>query len=63
MKLLKELCETPGIPGREQPVIDIMKRELDKTADEVNVDNMGNVIGLKKGRMYNSGKLTFLKIN
>ena len=50
MKLLKELCETPGIPGREQPVIDIMKRELDKTADEVNVDNMGNVIGLKKGR-------------
>jgi len=50
MKLLKELCEAPGIPGREQPVIDIMKRELEKTADEVNVDNMGNVIGLKKGK-------------
>lgn len=50
MKLLKELCEAPGIPGREQPIIDIMKRELTKSTDDVHVDNMGNVIALKKGK-------------
>jgi tetrahedral aminopeptidase len=49
VKLLKELCEVSGIPGREQPVIDIMSRELKKTTDKVNVDEMGNVIGFKKG--------------
>jgi len=49
MKLLKELCEAPGIPGREQAVIDIMTRELKHTADKVDVDLMGNVVGFKKG--------------
>ena len=50
MKLLKELCEAPGIPGREQAIIEIMKRELEKSADQVEIDKMGNVIGLKKGK-------------
>ncbi len=50
MQLLQELCEAPGISGREQKIIDIMIRELDKTADRVSVDLMGNVIGFKKGR-------------
>jgi len=49
MKLLKELCEAPGIPGREQAIIDIMKRELKKTTDKVTIDEMGNVIGFKRG--------------
>ena len=49
MKLLKELTEASGIPGREQAIIDIMVRELRKTADRVTVDHMGNVIGHKKG--------------
>ena len=47
--LLKELCQTPAIPGREQALIDIMVRELGKTCDKVEVDAMGNVLGLKKG--------------
>ena len=50
MKLLKELCEAPGIPGREQAIIDIMTRELKQSADSVTVDQMGNVIGFKKGK-------------
>ena len=54
-KLLKELCESHGIPGREQAIIDIMSRELKKTADDVHVDEMGNVIGFKKGT--SKGKL------
>ena len=50
MQLLKELCEAPGISGREQKIIDIMTRELAKSADSVSVDQMGNVIGFKKGQ-------------
>jgi len=53
MKLLKELCEAPGIPGREQAIIDIMSRELSETCDEVSVDGFGNVIGFKKGKVEN----------
>ncbi|HAZ11944.1 MAG TPA: endoglucanase [Bdellovibrionales bacterium] len=48
MELLKELCQAPGVPGREQPIIDIMERELKKSCDSVQIDNLGNVIGLKK---------------
>lgn len=57
IKLFKELCEAPGIPGREQAIIDIMVRELKKTADEVSVDALGNVIGLKKSSKKNAKKV------
>lgn len=56
-KLLKELCETPAISGREQRLIDIMRRELAKTCDSVRVDAMGNVVGLKKGSGKNARKI------
>ena len=57
MKLLKELCETPGISGREQAIIDIMTRELKKTTDQVTVDSTGNVVGFKKGKGKNPKKV------
>ena len=57
MKLLKELCEAPGIPGREQAIIDIMTRELNQTCDSVDVDKMGNVIGIKKSDKTNPVKV------
>ncbi len=57
MKLLKELCQAPGIPGREQSVIDIMTRELKKTADSVLVDSFGNVLGFKKSNKKNAPKI------
>lgn len=47
--LLKELCQTPAIPGREQALIDIMVRELRKTCDQVEIDAIGNVLGYRKG--------------
>ncbi len=49
MNLLKELCETPGISGREQLIINILKREFEASCDSVTVDAMGNVTGFKKG--------------
>lgn len=48
--LLKEICEAPGIPGFEQKVRDIVIREIKDLVDEYSVDNLGNVIAIKKGK-------------
>ena len=48
--LLKEICETPGAPGREERIRKVVLREVASLVDEHWVDNMGNVIALKKGR-------------
>jgi putative aminopeptidase FrvX len=49
LTLLKELCEAPGAPGHEEKVREIVIRELTPLCDEVTVDVIGNVIGVKKG--------------
>lgn len=46
--LLKELCETPGIPGREERLRAIVRRELSGLADEIRVDALGNLIAVKR---------------
>jgi endoglucanase len=48
MELLKELCETAGIPGREERLRAIVRRELESIVDEFQVDALGNLIGVKK---------------
>ncbi|MDB5282675.1 MAG: aminopeptidase [Bacteroidota bacterium] len=48
--LLKQICETPGLPGHEQKVRELVTRELKGVVDEISVDNMGNLIALKKGK-------------
>lgn len=48
-KLLAELCEVAGAPGHENRVRKIVLREVKEIVDEINIDNMGNVIALKKG--------------
>ena len=48
--LLAEICEAPGAPGFEQKVREIVLREIDGLVDEVSIDNLGNVIAVKKGK-------------
>lgn len=48
--LLKKICETPGAPGFEQKIRELIIKEVSPLADSVEVDPMGNVIALKKGR-------------
>ena len=48
-KLLAEICEVAGAPGHEQRVREIVLREIKPLVDEIKVDNMGNVIAIKKG--------------
>jgi endoglucanase len=48
--LLKQICETPGVPGFEQRIRELVLREVGPLVDEVQVDNMGNVLAIKRGR-------------
>ena len=50
IKLLKNICETPGAPGFENGVRNLVLKEIENCVDDVNIDNMGNVIALKKGK-------------
>lgn len=47
--LLKRLCETPGVPSREEPIRALVMEELRPLTNSVTVDTLGNVIGLKRG--------------
>jgi len=47
--LLRKLSEAYGPPGYEDEIRQIMIKELEKVADEVYVDNLGNVIAVHKG--------------
>lgn len=50
VKLLKQICEIAGAPGHEQRVRELVLKEIKNLADEVRIDNMGNVVALKKGK-------------
>lgn len=48
--LLKSICEENGVPGFEQPIRALVLKEIEGLADSISIDNMGNVIALKKGK-------------
>lgn len=50
ISLLTTLCETPGVPGREHRIREVVIRELSPHVDEVTVDPMGSVIATRRGR-------------
>lgn len=43
-ELLKSLCETPGVPGREGRVRSLIEREIEGLFDEVRTDALGSLI-------------------
>lgn len=49
-KLLKELSEADGTSGSENEVAKIVVRELKKCCTSVRMDDLGNVIAVKKGK-------------
>lgn len=46
--LLKRLCETPGVPGREHAVRDLITAEAQGLFDEIETDAMGNLLCRRK---------------
>lgn len=48
--LLKSICEIAGAPGFEQRIREFVIKEITPLVDEVHVNNMGNVYGIKRGK-------------
>lgn len=48
--LLRQLCETPGVPGREHRVRALIEREIEGLFDEVRTDSMGSLIATRRSR-------------
>jgi putative aminopeptidase FrvX len=60
VSLLKQICEIPGAPGFEKPVRDLVISLVRPHVDELHIDNIGNVIALKKGVRNPDGKRVML---
>ncbi len=49
IKLLKKISETAGISGFESRIRNLILDEIKDLSDEISIDNLGNIIALKKG--------------
>ena len=49
-ELLKRLCATPGVPGREEAFRELLIAELQGIADDIRTDALGNLIALRRGK-------------
>lgn len=58
--LLKRLCETPGVPGREHRVRDLITKEAEGLFDEIRVDTLGSLICTRKGKGETPKKVMLL---
>lgn len=50
IKLLKKLCDTPGMPGGEGLIRDLVIKELKDFTKDISIDAMGNVIAHVRGK-------------
>jgi endoglucanase len=48
LSMLKELCETPGVPGREERVRAVIRKYIEGIFDTVEEDPLGSLICTKK---------------
>lgn len=48
--LLKRISETPGAPGFESQIRNLIKAEIKDLVDDMYIDTMGSLIGVRKGR-------------
>jgi putative aminopeptidase FrvX len=49
VELLKTICETAGAPGFEKQIRDLIIGFIQPHVDSYHIDNLGNVVALKKG--------------
>lgn len=47
--LLNTICTTPGAPGYEKQIRELVIKEVEPLVDELEIDNMGNVYAIKRG--------------
>jgi len=56
VKLLERLCLTPGVPGREHRVRQLILDEIEGTFDDVSIDPLGSIIAIRRPRMQKGAK-------
>ncbi|MGK7393160.1 MAG: M42 family metallopeptidase [Candidatus Cyclobacteriaceae bacterium M3_2C_046] len=56
IELLKNVCEIAGAPGFEQRIRKLVIEQVKPHVDRVEVDNLGNVYAIKKGKNNSSQK-------
>ncbi len=54
--LFRRLCETPGVPGREERVRDLIKKEIKGLFDSTTTDSMGSLICTRKATRKTAGR-------
>jgi len=50
LPLLRAICEAPGVSGFERRIRELILREVKGLADDVQIDNMGNVMAIRRGK-------------
>jgi endoglucanase len=50
LELLEAICQAPGAPGYEQKIRAMILDEIRPLVDEVELDNMGNIYAIKRGK-------------
>ncbi|MEN7546852.1 M42 family metallopeptidase [Rapidithrix thailandica] len=60
INLLQQICDTPGAPGFEKRIREQVLAEVERYVDECRVDNLGNIITVKKGKNNPEGKKIML---
>lgn len=55
--LLKKLTQTFGVSGYEKKVVELIKDEIVDRVDDIRIDNLGNLIAVKKGYGQNKKKI------
>ncbi|WP_413718349.1 M42 family metallopeptidase [Silicimonas sp. MF1-12-2] len=60
IELLKILCETPGVPGHEERVRELIRTEIIGFADDVHEDAMGSLHAIRKGKGKSPEKIMLL---
>jgi putative aminopeptidase FrvX len=50
LRLYEELTCAPGISGYEEPVRKVMRQYLEPVSDEIIIDNLGSIAGVKVGK-------------
>ena len=58
IELLRRLCETPGVPGREDRVRALIEKEIRGLFDEVRVDALGSLIATRHPTAGRRGRST-----
>lgn len=59
-ELLRKLCETPGVPGHEDRVRDVIMGEIDGLFDEITIDPMGSLLCRRNADKPDAQKIMLL---